>query len=277
MTSLVIRPPYVDRLAADLALLAGIREDGPGWTRRAFGAPDREGRHEVAALMRGAGLETHIDEAGNVIGVLAGDGPSGGPALVTGSHTDTVAEGGRFDGVAGVIGAIEAVRLLVESGVRLHHDLRVVDFFGEEPNDYGLSCVGSRALAGTLLPAHLDLPSRRRDGGDQLGQAVIRAGGDPDRALRIGWAPGSVLAYLELHVEQGPHLEALGVPLGVVTTIVGIQRFEVTFRGRADHAGTMPMGRRHDAGRHRRPVGAVPRSDECGARPGPAPRRGTSG
>jgi N-carbamoyl-L-amino-acid hydrolase len=253
-SALSVRPPDPERIAADLSTLAAIHEDGPGWTRRVFGEADRDARNAVAAMMAGVGLETAIDAAGNVVGVLRGEGPAGGPALVTGSHTDTVAQGGRFDGIVGVVGGIEAVRVLRESGVRLDHDLRVVDFLGEEPNDYGLSCVGSRAVAGTLTPAHLGLtlttggaaPSGAT--ADRLADGLIRAGTDPDAALRAAWAPGSVLAYLELHIEQGPHLEALGAPLGIVTSIVGIQRVEVTYRGRPDHAGTMPMGLRHDAG-----------------------------
>lgn len=236
-----------------MAGLAEIREDGPGWTRRVFGDADRCGRVAVAELMRGAGLEVVIDPAGNVIGTLSGEGPSGGPVLVTGSHTDTVAGGGRFDGVVGVLGAVEAVRTLRESGVRLHHELRVVDFLGEEPNDYGLSCVGSRALSGLLEPAHLDRRLLETSPGGttaglRLGDSLRLAGGDPEGALRSAWSPGSVLAYLELHIEQGPHLEALSIPLGVVLAIVGIQRLEVSYRGRQDHAGTMPMHLRHDAG-----------------------------
>jgi N-carbamoyl-L-amino-acid hydrolase len=257
LSAAVVRPPDPERIAGDLAALAAIHEDGPGWTRRVFGEADRHARETVAAMMAGAGLDTAIDAAGNVIGVLRGEGPGRGPALVTGSHTDTVAQGGRFDGIIGVVGAIEAVRMLRESGIRLHHDLLVADFLGEEPNDYGLSCVGSRAVAGTLTPAHLGLTLAPGGAGgagpsgsapDRLADGLVRAGADPEGALRAAWAPGSVLAYLELHIEQGPHLEALGAPLGVVTSIVGIQRVEVTYRGRPDHAGTMPMALRHDAG-----------------------------
>ncbi|HTX00321.1 MAG TPA: M20 family metallo-hydrolase [Acidimicrobiales bacterium] len=241
---MALRKIEAGRLDADLTAVAGVRDDGPGWTRRVFSEPDRAGRALVAQLMSGAGLETTIDAVGNVIGRLAGTSGARA-ALVTGSHTDTVPGGGRFDGVIGVIGAIEAVRALREQGVRLRHDLVVVDFLGEEPNDQGMSCVGSRALAGTLLPEHLGLTD---DGGETLAAAIRRGGGDPEAALGLAWSPGEVHRYYELHIEQGPHLERLGRPIGVVDAIVGIRRFRTRFSGRADHAGTMPMSLRHDAG-----------------------------
>lgn len=233
-----------DRLAGNIDRIAEIREDGPGWTRRVFGAPDTTARHTVSVMMQEAGLDTRLDEIGNVIGRLRGT-EGARAALVTGSHTDTVAGGGRFDGVIGVLGGIEAARVLQESDVRLRHDLVVVDFLGEEPNDFGISCVGSRALAGTLSTALL---ARRDVSGGSLGDAISRAGTDPDRALRLAWSPQDVHRYFELHIEQGPHLEALGRSIGAVTGIVGIRRFQVHFEGRADHAGTATMEMRHDAG-----------------------------
>lgn len=233
-----------DRIAASISAMAEIREDGPGWTRRVFGEPDRAGREKVASLMVEAGLDAHIDAAGNVVGRLSGSARTRA-ALVTGSHTDTVSGGGRFDGVIGVLGGIEAARVLRESGIHLRHDLVVVDFLGEEPNDFGISCVGSRALAGTLRPEHLALHAME---GGTLAESMIRAGADPDRSLRIAWSPRDVHRYFELHIEQGPHLERLGRSVGAVTGIVGIRRFRVRFDGRADHAGTATMDMRHDAG-----------------------------
>lgn len=233
-----------DRLAASISAIAEIREDDPGWTRRVFGEPDRVAREAVASLMAEAGLDAHIDAAGNVVGRLSGTAGTRA-ALVTGSHTDTVSGGGRFDGVVGVLGGIEAARALRESGVRVRHDLVVVDFLGEEPNDFGISCVGSRALAGTLSPEHLALNAME---GGTLAEAMILAGADPDQSLRIAWSPQDVHRYFELHIEQGPHLERLGRSIGVVTGIVGIQRFRARFQGRADHAGTATMDMRHDAG-----------------------------
>jgi N-carbamoyl-L-amino-acid hydrolase len=240
----MIQMPSVDqaRLQADLTALAEFRDpDSPGWTRRVFSAPYLRSREWVAARMRDAGLDVRLDAAGNLIGTLAGGGR---PALVTGSHTDSVAGGGRFDGPVGVLGAIEVARCIRDSGRELRHELRVVDFLGEEPNDFGLSCVGSRAVAGTLSADHL---AARDPSGRTLAEALESAGADPRRIGEACWAAGEVAAFVELHIEQGPVLERAGVPLGVVTGIAGIERVLATFNGQADHAGTTPMGARHDA------------------------------
>ena len=154
----------------------------------------------ISPPLRGAGMETHIDPVGNVVGRLRGRSSRRG-ALVTGSHTDTVLGGGRFDGVAGVVGAIEVARIFHESGIQLERDLVVIDFLGEEPNEFGLSCVGSRALAGTLTPQHLDLSDGH---GRTMAAAIGESGGDPDRALRLVWGAQDVHRYFELHIEQGP-------------------------------------------------------------------------
>jgi beta-ureidopropionase / N-carbamoyl-L-amino-acid hydrolase len=164
--------------------------------------------------------------------------------LVIGSHTDTVAGGGRFDGPLGVLGAIEVARCIRDSGRKLRHELRVVDFLGEEPNDFGLSCVGSRAVAGTLTADHL---AARDPSGRTLAEALESTGANPRRIHEAAWAANTVGAFVELHIEQGPVLEHAGVPLGVVSGIAGIERVVATFDGQADHAGTTPMDARHDA------------------------------
>ncbi|HEY0188373.1 MAG TPA: M20 family metallo-hydrolase [Cellulomonas sp.] len=237
--------PLADRVAEDIRLLSTIVDDTlPGWTRRVFSEQYRAGRPVVARLMREAGLQVHVDAAGNVVGRLPGAHGAGAPPLVTGSHTDTVHAGGRFDGVVGVVGAIEVARRLQETGTRLDHDLLVVDFLGEEPNEHGMSCVGSRAVAGALGADDL---SRADGSGRTLGAAMAGFGLDPAGSLRASWGARSVHGYVELHVEQGPVLERVGVPIGVVTSIAGIDRLLASFHGRADHAGTTPMDLRHDA------------------------------
>lgn len=137
-----------ERLMADLDRLSRFTEpDLPGWTRRVFSDAYVSSRSWLADTMAGAGLTVTRDAAGNLIGEI----PSRrGPFLVTGSHTDTVAGGGRFDGPLGVLAAIEVARCIRDGGIGLEHGLRVVDFVGEEPNEFGVSCVGSRAVAGTL-------------------------------------------------------------------------------------------------------------------------------
>jgi N-carbamoyl-L-amino-acid hydrolase len=235
--------PEKSRIAADLAELSGFADpDEAGWTRRVFSEPYRASRAWVRARMRDAGLDVCEDDAGNLIGLLPGT--TGAPALVTGSHTDTVSRGGRFDGVVGVLGAIEFARRLRETGMRLAHDLLVVDFLGEEPNAHGVSCIGSRAIAGLISPGYLD----QRDGnGVTLGRALESAGRSPSDMLRARWRPDDVAAFVELHIEQGPVLQRRQADIGVVTAIAGIERVMAAFTGRADHAGTMPMTDRRDA------------------------------
>lgn len=236
--------PDLERVAADLEVLSSYRDpEAPGWTRRVFSTVDQKARRWVATRMTEAGLEVNVDAAGNLLGLLRGTSGQSG-ALVTGSHTDTVAGGGRFDGIVGVLGAIEAVRCLRAGGTNLDHDVVVADFLGEEPNEFGLSCVGSRAVAGALDEGHLLL---RDSHGRSLGEALSSAGGEPTRLGEARWSPGSVYCYVELHIEQGPRLEETGTPIGVVTGIVGIHRLLARLEGRPDHAGTTPMEHRRDA------------------------------
>lgn len=224
--------------------LAEHTEPGePGWTRRVFSPAYQESRQVVSGFMAEAGLELSRDAAGNLLGRLPGiDGAL--PALVIGSHTDTVAGGGRFDGMVGVIAAIEVARLLRESGTAPRHPLWVVDFLGEEPNQFGLSCVGSRAVSGELDEAHLQLHGPM---GDSLAAALTASGAEPQELKRARWDPSTLHAYIELHIEQGARLEQAGLPLGVVSAIAGIYRVRIEIEGRPDHAGATPMGSRQDA------------------------------
>jgi len=236
--------PEIDRLDADLAALAEYHDaDVPGWSREVFSPQYRAAREWVRATMTGAGLEVHIDAAGNIIGRLAGRDPAK-PPLVTGSHTDTVTQGGRYDGVVGVLSGIEVARRLRERGTLLERDLLVVDFLGEEANEFGVSCLGSRAITGQLIPDHLD----RTDGtGMALGKAFESFGLDGGAATGITWGTRGIHGYLEMHIEQGPLLERSGEQIGVVTAIAGIDRVLAHFTGAAGHAGTTPMSDRHDA------------------------------
>jgi len=232
------------RIKGDLETLSTYRDpDAPGWTRSAFSPVGVEGRNWLEGQMKLAGLTVSRDAANNLIGILSGAG-SKNKAIATGSHTDTVNGGGRFDGIIGVLAALEVVRSLRDAGITLQHDLRVVDFFNEEPNPYGLSCVGSRAIAGTLTQEQLDL---RNSAGQTLAQGLKEVGGDPARALHCRWDQDKLLAFLELHIEQGPALEKSGLPLAVVTSIAGICRALIEFTGQADHAGATPMDVRKDA------------------------------
>jgi N-carbamoyl-L-amino-acid hydrolase len=221
--------------------LAAITDPERPWTRRAFSARFLEGRAWLEERMRAAGLETRLDPAGNLIGRRPGRKPGRG-VIVIGSHIDTVPEGGRFDGVAGIVAGLEVARALSEADIALDHDLEVVDCLAEEVSPYGLSCIGSRAIAGRLDGAAL---VRVNDAGETLAQGLRRMGGDPDRLTAVRRA--DIAAYLELHIEQGPVLQAERRDIGIVTAIVGITRYEIVIEGRADHAGTSPMAGRSDA------------------------------
>jgi N-carbamoyl-L-amino-acid hydrolase len=241
--SAALPPPSAERLAADLrALEVFTRSDRP-YTRRAFSDEDRAARQWLTGRMAAAGLVPAVDAAANQIGRRAGGRP--GPALVVGSHLDTVEAGGRFDGIAGVLAGLEVARCLEASGHRLAHALEVVNFTCEEPSDFGLSTVGSRAMSGKLDAA---TAARLRDRqGRSLADAIDSVGGRGTVLDAARRAPEDVLRYLELHIEQAVSLDRAGCPLGVVTAIAAPSRYQVAVRGRQDHAGGTPMGDRRDA------------------------------
>jgi N-carbamoyl-L-amino-acid hydrolase len=236
----VIRDIDAARLFGDLMALGDITEPDRPYTRRAFSPLFDEGRAWLTARMREAGLATHIDAAGNLIGRREGARP-GARTLLVGSHSDSVPAGGRFDGMAGVLAGIAIARALREQGTELAHSLEIVDFLAEEPNEFGLSCIGSRGITGNLTRQHLSLVDRQNE---TLGEALERVGGDPGRL--DGARREDIEAAFELHIEQGPVLEDRGIDIGVVTAIVGITRLEIAYQGRAGHAGTTPMAGRRD-------------------------------
>lgn len=218
--------------------LAGLTTDPP-YTRRAFTEVYKLARAWLNKEMNAAGLQVQLDAGANLIGRLEGKRAE---AIVLGSHIDTVTGGGRFDGIAGVLAALEVAHTLQDNNYELSFALEVVDFLSEEPSDYGASCVGSRAWAGTL---NQDMLQQKNSSGETLEAAIKRMGGNPSTLpLR---KVQELVAYLELHIEQGPMLEKQKIPIGVVTGIAGIRRWEVTFEGNAGHAGTTPMNIRKDA------------------------------
>lgn len=237
--------PPIDaaRLWQRVETLATFTDPDVPWTRRAFSEHFAAARDWLREQMQAAGLDVRLDEGGNLVGRRAGTAAGARP-IITGSHCDTVVAGGRFDGIIGVLAGIEVAHALHEQGVALAHPFEVIDFLSEEPSDYGISCVGSRAFAGKLDTAMLQ--AARADG-QTLAQAMAQIGACPqalDRPLRV---PDSTAAFVELHIEQGPVLESRQIPIGVVTHIVGIRRVSITVSGQADHAGTTPMDLRRDA------------------------------
>ncbi|MDL2399034.1 Zn-dependent hydrolase [Rhizobium mayense] len=233
-------PVNADRIAEDIDALAGITEPDHPWTRRAFSPLFLEGRAYIEARMKAAGLETRIDAGGNLIGRRAGAKPGLGTIMV-GSHSDTVPDGGRFDGIAGTISALEIARSLRDRGIELDHDLEIVDFLAEEVSIFGVSCIGSRGMTGQIPEAWLG----RTSGDRTLSQGIAEVGGNP--SVLLAQKRPDLAGFLELHIEQGPVLEAENKDIGIVTAIAGITRIEITVEGRADHAGTTPMDRRADA------------------------------
>ncbi|WP_426437014.1 Zn-dependent hydrolase [Bradyrhizobium genosp. P] len=221
--------------------LATLTDPDKPYTRRCFTPLFLEGRAWLTQRFAEAGLSARLDEGGNLIGRLEGSDPAAG-TIMLGSHSDTVPSGGRFDGIAGVLAGLEAIRTLRDHGIRTRSSVELVDFLSEEPSEYGLSCVGSRALTRHLEPAMLAF---REPNGERLDEAMLRMGGNPDRLREP--RRNDVSAFLELHIEQGKVLETSGIDLGVVSSIVGITRLEVVFAGEADHAGTTPLDLRKDA------------------------------
>jgi beta-ureidopropionase / N-carbamoyl-L-amino-acid hydrolase len=232
-----------DRLWGRIEALSRITDPAKPWTRRAFGAHFAQGRAWLEAEFKAAGLSVEIDSGGNLVGRRPGTGHSLS-ALVAGSHSDTVPAGGRFDGVLGLLAALEAAQSIREQRVPLLHPLEVVDFLAEEPSDFGLSCIGSRSWAGVLGESDL---ARRLPSDLTLASAIDSVGGAAERLDRAVRHHDSVAAYVELHIEQGIVLTQRNAAIGIVSAIVGIRRYEVTVEGRTDHAGTTPMSLRRDA------------------------------
>jgi N-carbamoyl-L-amino-acid hydrolase len=227
------------RLNAHLTALAEFGKNPQGGVSRlAYSEADRAGREYVLGLMRAAKLDVSIDAAGNLIGRRAGSESSLQPILF-GSHIDSVPEGGNYDGDVGSLGAIEVAQTLAENNVTTRHPLEVVIFQNEEG---GL--IGSRAMDGELTERELDLVSRS---GKTIREGIKFIGGEPTKLPTAKREKGSIAAYFELHIEQGGNLEKDKIDIGVVEGIVGINWWDVTIEGFANHAGTTPMNQRQDA------------------------------
>jgi N-carbamoyl-L-amino-acid hydrolase len=235
--------PNAGRMQAAIEALARLTIPEQPYTRRSFTPLYRQGRELVAGWMQEAGLEVALDQAANLIGRRSGS--AGGLApIALGSHTDTVPGGGRFDGIIGVVAAIEIARCLTEEGITLRHPLAIIDYLAEEPSEFGISTIGSRAMAGALSPEHLRLTDST---GRTLAEGIAQMGGNPARISEAQRKPGAFALSLELHIEQGPVLEEAEIPVGIVTGLVGIERAQIVLEGQANHAGTTPMRLRHDA------------------------------
>lgn len=230
----------LDRLEA-LRVIGGTQDGGV--TRPAFGRDDVRARELAAAFMNEAGLAVRVDAAANLIGIRAGR-DAGLGTLMLGSHLDTVPGGGAFDGAYGVVAAIEAAHTLNEHDVQLNHPIAVVAFSNEEGLTGTTPMFGSRAIVGRVDDEELARPTAD---GRELAAVLDAAGGDGAAIGGAVWPTGSIAAFVEAHIEQGPVLERERERIGVVEAISGRQTVAVTITGTAAHAGTTPMDGRRDA------------------------------
>jgi allantoate deiminase len=227
-------PALLERLDA----LAEFTDEPGGVLTRLFLSPE----HKAAALqvkhwMTMAGMTVGIDAVGTVVGRYEGEGP-GRPALLLGSHIDTVRNAGKYDGNLGVLAAIAAVAELNRTAERRPFAIEVLAFGDEEGVRFPVTLLGSRAIAGTLEPHALDAEDTNRV---SVREALQHFGCDPFDIPGVPRRKEDVLGYVELHIEQGPVLEAEDLPIGIVTAINGASRFAVEVTGEAGHAGTVPM------------------------------------
>jgi hydantoinase/carbamoylase family amidase len=226
------------RLRGDLEELSRIgRLSSGGVSRPAFGAAEIQARHWFIRKLEEAGLEVGEDEAGNISGRL----PGAGPTVLSGSHLDTIENGGAFDGALGVLGALECLRVIRERNLTCSSAVEVIAFSDEE--EAFLSFLGSSALTGQLSKDELD--GARNPQGLELRRAMADYGLDIDAIRRARRDPAGIRAFVELHIEQGPILAEQGVSVGVVEAVKGNYRYGITLGGRRDHAG-IPMRARRD-------------------------------
>jgi allantoate deiminase len=220
--------------------LASFSEDIGGTRRTFLSPPMRDCHREVTSWMKTLGMDASVDAAGNLRGFYPGLAP-GAPRILVGSHLDTVPNAGAFDGILGVVLAVALVESL--EGMKLPFAIEVVGFSEEEGVRFGIPFIGSRALVGRVDE---ELLGRKDERGISVRKAIQDFGLNPDEISKAALRDDA-LGYIEFHIEQGPVLESLGRPLGVVEAIVGQNRLEFTFSGQANHAGTTPMHLRRDA------------------------------
>lgn len=223
--------------------LAAISETPDALTRVYLSPQHLQANQQVAQWMSQAGMTVWQDSVGNICGRYEGN-QEGAPAILLGSHLDTVRNAGRYDGMLGVLTAIEVVQGLYQQGRRLTKAIEIVGFCDEEGTRFGITLLGSRGLTGTWPDGWL---AQTDADGVSVAQAMVLAGLDPSRIHLAARRQQEIAAYLELHIEQGPCLEREGLALGVVEAINGARRLNCCFTGEAGHAGTVPMHHRKDA------------------------------
>ena len=234
-----------DRIKGAVDTLAAMTEPDRPFTRLVFSAEYQAARAWLQSQFKGIGLECRTDAGGNLIGTRTAASSVEPPRkVIIGSHIDTVAAGGRFDGVTGVIAGLETIHYLNKKNINLPFEIEIVDFLGEELNIWGTSCLGSRHMAGLLTD---ELLARSDQDGRRLSDELRKVGGTGVAATAPRQDADSIIACLELHIEQSSRLEREGIDIGVVTDIPGISRYAITVTGSAGHSGTTRMQERKDA------------------------------
>ncbi|MGP9566863.1 Zn-dependent hydrolase [Halomonas sp. AOP5-B2-8] len=217
---------------------------GKGTTRLTYSAEHRDVRDYLLSKMKEAGLKTREDAVGNIFGRIEGKKPDLPPVLV-GSHFDSVPNGGSFDGPAGVVAGLETAFVFQELGIKPERPVEIIAMIEEEGGRFGSGLLGSRLLTGQVKQQ--ELHELKDQNGISVAQAMSDFGLDPSRSGEVVLSAGSLHAFLELHIEQGPVLEQNQEDIGIVTEVVSLSQIEVTVTGAAGHAGTTPMNARKDA------------------------------
>ena len=232
-----------ERLVKDFEVMAQLTAPGEGINRLAFTDADWAGRQYIIDRMTDAGLSVEMDDFGNVIGYKIGKKPDL-PVVMVGSHTDSVPNGGNYDGVVGVLSAIEVIRSMTDDGYKHDHTIAVVSFMCEESGRFGDATLGSKAMRGELTLQDLHRLVDKQ--GVSLYEALKGRNLNPDGIEEMEYIR-PVKSFTEIHIEQGKVLEHEQKTIGIVTGIAAPERFYVTIRGNADHSGATPMNLRHDA------------------------------
>lgn len=239
----LLRADTAEKIMQRIEVLARLSESDTGLTRRFATTQHRQANNQVGEWMRAAGMQVHEDAIGNVIGRYEGEQP-GAPAIMLGSHLDTVVMAGRYDGMLGVLAALVCVEHLFTAEKRLPQAIEVIGFSDEEGVRYQSTFLGSRAVSGDFDMAVLDRLDQDGISMREALQAFTRVRASIADAARKA---EDIVAYLEVHIEQGPRLELENLGVGAVTAIAGATRMVVTLKGEAGHAGTVPMPGRRDA------------------------------
>jgi allantoate deiminase len=242
MTQQHVNEPRIKDMIESIARFTST--PGNGTTRLTYSAEHRSVRDYLLAKMKEAGLQTREDAVGNLFGRIEGNNPDLPPVLV-GSHFDSVPNGGAFDGPAGVIAGLETAFVFQELGLKPERSVEIIAMIEEEGGRFGSGLLGSRLLTGQVQQT--ELHELKDHDGISVAKAMSDFGLDPSRAGEVALAAGSLHAFLELHIEQGPVLEQNKEDVGIVTEVVSLSQIEVTVTGAAGHAGTTPMNARKDA------------------------------